>query len=145
MARLSEVFRRDHQRLEEIIGEVERRVATGEWPQALAGFTSFREAIERHMAVEEQWLFPVAETDDVPASSALTATLRKGHRDLRVFFEELQDALAARDDEEFRQTAATMRELLRLHDEKEEVELYSAVESCLDNDGAAVIARLAGQ
>jgi hemerythrin-like domain-containing protein len=145
MARLSEVFRRDHQRLEQIIAEVERRVATREWTQALAGFTSFREGIERHMAVEEQRLFPVAEVDDVPARTALTATLRKGHRDLRVFFDELQDAIAARDEEEFRQTAATMRALLRLHDEKEEIELYPAVESCLDNDGAAVIARLTGR
>jgi hemerythrin-like domain-containing protein len=142
MARLSEVFCRDHQRWERVLAEVERRVATEEWEQALADFAAFREGLERHMAVEEQCLFPVAEAEGASARTALAETLRKGHRDLRVFFDEVQDAIAGRDEEEFRHVVATMRALLRLHDEKEETELYPEVESRLGNDGAAAIARL---
>jgi hypothetical protein len=50
----------------------------------------------------------------------LTATLRKGHRDLPVFFDELNDAREAHDD----RIAGAMRALLARHDEKEEAELY---------------------
>ncbi len=145
MERLSEVFQRDHKRWEEVLTEVGRRVAAGEWAPAQAGFASFREGIEKHMAVEEQCLFPALEAQGGSAVNALTETLRKGHRDLRVFFDELQDVMAAHDEEEFGQIAATMRALLHHHDEKEETELYPAVESRLGDKGATAIARLAGR
>lgn len=50
--------------------------------------------------------------------------LRPGHRDLPVFFDELNDALEALDAEEYGRIARAMRALLARHDEKEEAELY---------------------
>jgi len=43
----------------------------------------------------------------------LTATLRKGHRDLPVFFDELNDALEAHDAEEYGRIAGAMRGVAR--------------------------------
>ena len=63
-------------------------------------------------------LFPAVE------GGAETVTLRKGHRDLPVFFDELNDALEAHDAEEYRRIAGATRALLARHDEKEEAELY---------------------
>ena len=57
------------------------------------------------------------------AETVLTATLRKGHRDLPVFFDELNDAREAHDAEEYDRIDGAM-ELLVRHDEKEEAELY---------------------
>jgi hypothetical protein len=52
-----------------------------------------------------------------PAEKAvLTATLRKGHRDLPVFFDELNDAFEAHDAEEYGRIAGAMRALLARHD-----------------------------
>jgi threonyl-tRNA synthetase len=51
----------------------------------------------------------------------LTATLRKGHRDLPVFFDELNDV---HDAEEYGRIAGAMRALLARHDGKDEAELY---------------------
>jgi hypothetical protein len=60
-----------------------------------------------------------------PAVKAvLTATLRKGHRDLPVFFDELNDAFEAHDAEEYGSIAGAMRALLARHDGKDEAELY---------------------
>lgn len=143
MERLSDAFRRDHQRWEQVLAEVERRVGAGEWAPALAGFAAFREGMEMHMAAEEQCVFPALEAPAGPAGLALTQALRKGHRDLRVFFDEVQDAAAARDQEEFRRIARTMRALLRLHNEKEEAELYPAAESLPAGEASAAVARLA--
>ncbi len=91
------------------------------------------------MTIEEQVLFPAVEDG---AETPLTAILRKGHRDLRVFFDELEDALNGRDAEEYRRIAAAMRALLERHDEKEELELYPAAQARLGTDAAAVAARL---
>lgn len=54
----------------------------------------------------------------------LTATLRKGHRDLPVLFDELNDALEAHHAEEYDRIAGALRALLARHDEKEEAEPY---------------------
>ena len=56
--------------------------------------------------------------------TVLTATLRVGHGDLRVFFDELNDALEAHDAEEYGRIAGAMRALLARYDDKEEAELY---------------------
>ena len=55
------------------------------------------------------------------AETVLAAMQREGHRDLPVFFDELNDALDA---EEYGRIAGAMRALLARHDEKEEAELY---------------------
>jgi hypothetical protein len=64
-------------------------------------------------------LFPAVEGGLKPCRAAL----RKGHRDLPVFFDELNDALEAHDAEEYRRIAGAMRALLARHDEKAEAEL----------------------
>jgi hemerythrin-like domain-containing protein len=93
------------------------------------------------MDVEEEILFPAVENG---TETPLTAILRKGHRDLRVFFDGIEDALNARDAEEYSRIAASMRALLERHDEKEEAELYPAAQARLGADAAAVAGRLTG-
>jgi hypothetical protein len=68
-------------------------------------------------------LFPAVEGE---AETVLTATLRKGHRDLPVFFDELNDALDA---EEYGRIAGAMQALLARRDDKEEAELYSLAQA----------------
>ncbi len=136
---IGEAFGRDHRRLEEALEASATYVGTAQWAAAAAAFAEFRRGIEQHMEIEEQALFPAVEDG---TETALTATLRKGHRDLRVFFEELNDALEARDAEEFGRIARTMQTLLARHDEKEESELYPAAQTRLGERVAAVIRRL---
>ena len=139
MEDIGKVFAHDHRRLEEALNASGACVRAGQWDAVLAAFTEFRRGIEQHMAVEEQELFPVVEGG---AETALTATLRKGHRDLRVFFDELDDALGAHDVEEFERIARTMTALLARHDEKEEAELYPAAQARLGERAAVVIRQL---
>jgi hypothetical protein len=63
-------------------------------------------------------LFPAVEGGLKPCRAAL----RKGHRDLPVFFDELNDALEAHNAEEYGRIA--LCGALARHDEKEEAELY---------------------
>jgi hemerythrin-like domain-containing protein len=140
MGSIIQVFAHDHRRLEHALQACGEHACAARWDAAAAAFAAFRRGIERHMQVEEQVLFPAVE---IGTETPLTATLRKGHRDLRVFFDELDDALKARDAEEYGRVAASMRALLARHDEKEEAELYPVAQARLGADAAAVAARLA--
>ena len=64
-------------------------------------------------------LFPAVEDG---AETVLTATLRKGHRDVPVFFDELTDALEAHDAEEY--SPAPCGRCSPVTMSKEEAELY---------------------
>jgi hemerythrin-like domain-containing protein len=139
MGDIGEAFGRDHRRLEQALDASLAHVGAAQWDAAATAFAEFRRGIEQHMEIEEQELFPAVEGGE---ETALTATLRKGHRDLRVFFEELNDALDAHDVEEFSRIAGTMRALLARHDEKEEAELYPAAQARLGARATAVSGRL---
>jgi hemerythrin-like domain-containing protein len=141
MQSIGDAFARDHRRLEEVLETSAAHVDAARWDEAAQAFTHFRRGIERHMQVEEEVLFPAVEQG---AETPLTAILRKGHHDLRIFFDELDDALAARDAEEYRRIAATMRALLDRHDEKEEAELYPAAQARLGEKAKAAAERLGG-
>ncbi len=138
---IGEAFAHDHGRLEEALDAAVALVHKGHWDAVVDAFRLFRRGIERHMVIEENVLFPAIENG---AETPLTAILRKGHRDLRVFFDELEDAIEARDAEEFGRIAASMRGLLQRHDRKEEAELYPVAQARLGaSAAAAVAARLA--
>lgn len=141
MLSIGEAFAHDHRRLEQALEASGAHVRATRWDAAATAFAAFRRGIERHMEVEEQVLFPAVEGG---AETPLTAVLRKGHRDLRVFFDELADALEARDAEEYQRIAASMQALLARHDEKEEVELYPAAQARLGAEAAAAAAQLGG-
>ena len=140
MQTIGEAFAHDHRRLEQALAASMAHAGAGRWDEAAAAFAVFRRGIERHMEVEEEVLFPAVEAG---AETPLTAILRKGHRDLRVFFDELDDALQARDALECARITASIRALLERHDEKEEAELYPAAQTRLGGAADAVATRLA--
>lgn len=140
MHTINDAFAHDHRRLELALESSVAHVHTGHWDTVADRFAVFRRGIELHIAIEEELLFPAVEDG---AETPLTAILRKGHRDLGVFFDELADALEARDVDEYCRVASSMGGLLERHDKKEEEELYPAVQERLGASAvAAVVARL---
>jgi len=140
MQTIGDAFAHDHRRLEQALAASMAHAGAGRWEAAAVAFAVFRRGIERHMEVEEEVLFPAVEAG---AETPLTAILRKGHRDLRVFFDELDDALQARDADECARITASIRALLERHDEKEEAELYPVAQARLGTNADAVATRLA--
>ena len=138
MKSIEQIMRQDHQRLDEMLEACARATRDELWEEAADLLQRFRHGIEdAHMMVEETMLFPAFEALPGNAEIALTAILRKGHQDLRVFFLEMADAIAARDDEEFAALLRTVRALLKQHDGKEESELYPQVAAAMPEQGRA--------
>lgn len=94
------------------------------------------------MSTEEERLFPVYETRHGP-DNPLTGILRKGHRDLRGFFEEISETIAGQDFEEAAALMDTVSQILAHHDEKEEHEFYPAVAPLIP-DPHDIFSRLIG-
>lgn len=136
MTTIGKAFAEDHRRLEAELSGASSLIEAEDWPAASARFVRFREGIERHIEVEEQVLFPAVENG---AEIPLTAILRKGHRDLKVFFDEVEDAILDRDQSEALRIISAMCALLERHDKKEEAELYPVAQERLGTAGAASI------
>lgn len=137
-ASIEQVLQHDHQQLEDLLDATSRSVHEQHWQHAAAQLEQFRHGlVDAHMAVEEKLVFPAFEAGDDPGAQALTAILRKGHQDLRVFLMEMADAIAAHDDDEFAALLRTVRALLKQHDSKEESELYPHVATMLPDQGRA--------
>ena len=124
MTSLADIFTKSHRNLEVLL----KRAVAGLDDRVLSmdAFVLFRTSIEGHMAAEETVLFPYYES--LPdRSMGLTEILRKGHKELRVFFMELADAITTQDVDEARVIMHVVTQMLEHHDNKEESELYPAL------------------
>ena len=119
-------FTHHHRHLDEAFLVAHRAVNSADWDHAQGAFQIFRDAIEKHMTTEETYLFPTYEQHH-GVDNALTGILRKGHRDLRSFFEEIGETIAAHDADESSALMDTVTQILGHHDQKEETEFYPAV------------------
>lgn len=115
----------DHERLDGLLEGTATAVRKGQRREAVELLERFRHGIvDSHMVVEETLLFPAFEARENDTEHPLTAVLRKGHVDLRVFFQEMAEAIEAADAEEFGDLLRTVQTVLKQHDAKEEAELY---------------------
>ncbi len=128
--RTQTLFSEHHRLLDRLYEDLERHAGTADWSGARRAFAAFRDAIERHMRAEEEVLFPAYESVH-GADNALTGILRKGHRDLRSFFAEIEESLASADKDETQALLGTTRQIIAHHDAREETEFYPAVDPLL--------------
>lgn len=140
MNTLSSSFTLHHHHIDMSFERLRDAIRAADWWLAQTQFTEFREAIERHMQVEERFLFPAFEAryPDEP----LIAILSKGHKDLRSFFDEIEESIQAQDDEEGLDLTGTVRTILTQHDAKEESELYPQIDALLADRRDAVLSAL---
>lgn len=123
---LTEGLTRHHRTLDKDLLKARHLASVPDREAAQGAFNLFRTAIENHMTTEETTLFPVYEAAQ-GKDNALTAILRKGHRDLRGFFEEIVETLSTNDSDETLALMDIVAHILHHHDEKEEQEFYPAV------------------
>ncbi|OCX73499.1 cation-binding protein, partial [Acidithiobacillus thiooxidans] len=125
MTPIDQIMQQDHERLDQLLEQSAQAVGKGAWQEAAQLLEAFRHGIvDGHMVVEESTLFPAFELQEGGEDHPLTALLRKGHQDLRVFFEEMAEAIADQDAETFDDLLSTVQTILKQHDAKEETELY---------------------
>ncbi|MFO1361776.1 MAG: hemerythrin domain-containing protein [Burkholderiales bacterium] len=132
----------DHRACDARFATAEGAAASGDWTQAAAEFAAFRDAMERHLKLEEEALFPAFEKHTGSAAGP-TEAMRMEHAEMRDLFERLAAAAEARDGDEFLGLAETLNLLMQQHNMKEEQVLYVLMDESLGSEAESLLAALA--
>lgn len=141
MNTISHYMSGDHKQCDELFVVAERGVADGRWADADAAYALFQQAMEQHFAMEEEVLFPAFETA-AGSSMGPTQVMRVEHRQMRELLQQMQQAAAARQVDEFLGASETLLILMQQHNMKEEQILYPMSERTLAAGGDAVLERM---
>lgn len=130
MPTIKSILEADHARCDALFAEAESAVASGDWQQAAAALDLFDAALRRHLAMEEDVLFPAFEQATGNASGP-TAVMRSEHRQLRDITADAMRALEQRASDDFFAAVETMQIMMGQHNLKEEGILYPMADRLL--------------
>jgi len=130
-----------HARLRAVLDTVSERVQAGRSAGARRGFRAFRQALTRHIGVEEEVLFPLFEVR-VGLVGGPTALMREEHRQLLGLVERMGETLNGRPGaaEAFSEARQRFEEAFRTHAAKEERFLYTTLDRLLSEEQRAMLA-----
>jgi hemerythrin-like domain-containing protein len=108
----------EHDRLDDLLEDLERMLRTGDQVAAAQRLSSFTARFDRYVQGEERFLFAVLETGDGP--HATTGPMRREHGFLRRLVSSLCDAVRRSDPGKGLAVLASLRSVFLLHHAKEE-------------------------
>ncbi len=113
----------DHRACDELFAAAEAAAAQRNWDSARSLFDRFRMVMDRHLAMEEQVLFPAFEAK-TGNSMGPTAIMRMEHGQMRALMNDMEAAIAAENDASYLGLSETLNMLMQQHNLKEESMLY---------------------
>ncbi len=131
----------DHQRCDELFAKAEAAVGSGDWEVAEEAHREFLAAMLHHFAMEEEALFPAFETAS-GNSMGPTSVMRHEHEQMRSLFDEMTQALAGKQVDEYLGAAETLLILMQQHNAKEEQILYPMTDRMLAPQHEALMEKM---
>lgn len=141
METISEYLSADHHRCDDLFALAEEVAGDGNWERIASEFGAFLESMRHHFAMEEEVLFPAFE-ERTGMSMGPTQVMRMEHQQMRGLFDEMAQAVAQRDQDDYLGQAETLLVLMQQHNLKEEQILYHMADQVLGGEAGDVIARL---
>lgn len=141
MQTFSDFLSADHGACDDLFARVEKAVADGDWSTAATGHTAFINAMERHLGMEEQVLFPAFE-EATGSPMGPTQVMRHEHTQMRQLFSDMGQALGGRDADEYLGAAETLLILMQQHNAKEEQILYPMSDQVLGGQREALFRQM---
>ena len=123
---VTELLCRDHRRLDSILAEAKRCLVAGDLSRASARFVEFRDGLDRHIAAEEDVLFPAFEK--FTGGDGVTQVMRMEHAEIRRLMAEVASNLELGDEDRHATPLAALTARIYAHNGKEERMLYPAIE-----------------
>lgn len=114
-----------HQRLDEMLDEVELMADAENWKDAKRRFLGFRRELEEHIRLEEEMMFPTFETNSSMPHGP-TVVMRAEHVTIRQLLANVEAALTEK--RPISRTTVELEAQLGAHNFKEERVLYPAFE-----------------
>jgi len=141
-AGLAEYFTCDHRACDSEWAEVETAADAGDDAAVRAHFERFEAHMRRHLAMEEELLFPAVEAATGMHDAGPTQVMRMEHEHMRAVLDQMAAAMARGDREELLDQGDTLHILIQQHNVKEEGVLYSMAERALGRDWPELRAKL---
>jgi hemerythrin-like domain-containing protein len=129
MHTISEYLGGDHQRCDELFAVAEQAAAARD-AKAADAHARFVDAIEHHLRMEEDVLFPAFE-EATGSGMGPTAVMRHEHEQMRQLFEQMDETLANKRYDDYLGAAETLLILMQQHNAKEEQMLYPMTDRML--------------
>ena len=130
---LAEELRSDHARLDGLFTELQHFLRVGALAEAYRHFAALEQGLNRHMAAEEELLFPAMQRMTEAVARAVPGILTE-HGDLRALLPDLADALARKDVLASETLLPQLRRSLARHHEDEERLVYPITDWALAPD-----------
>jgi uncharacterized protein (DUF2249 family)/hemerythrin-like domain-containing protein len=127
---ITDSYGHDHDRLDGLFQQYRKWKRT-DYPTAADSFRQFKRGLERHIAWEEEILFPQFEAKTGMRGTGPTEAMRFEHRQIKHRLGQIVAKLHQGDPETDVEEAALF-ELLSAHNQKEEAILYPACDEFLD-------------
>jgi len=131
---VTELLGADHRKLDALLAEAKRELAGGAVRGGATGFAVFRRGLDRHIAVEEELLFPVLESHTGASSAGPTRVMRAEHRHILQVMDEIGWTLEREDAPDCLASLAALTGLLSAHNGKEERILYPMIDHALTDE-----------
>lgn len=138
---ISEFMGDDHQRCDHIFANAEESVSKGEWSVAESDNNRFIEAMEHHLRMEEELLFPRFEAVSGHTMGP-TEVMRHEHKQMRQLFEQMNQAVVAQSANDYLGASETLLILMQQHNAKEEQMLYPMCNQVLAAEQDELISKL---
>lgn len=141
MGSIVDILSEEHHHCDDLFFQTESNVSKGRWELAGVMYKKFKTALERHLTIEEEILFPAM--GDVSGNACgPTAVMRSEHEQMRGIVQSLDAAIGKRDAGEFLGNAETLNIMMQQHNFKEEHMLYVMAEQQLAGRLEEIIAAM---
>lgn len=137
MSSIPEYMTSKHRECDDVFSEAESAVAVEKWSVALEKWQAFTRELEEHLTQEEEVLFPKFE-QVTGMTAGPTQVMRMEHQQMRALVQDLDNALAAKEKDEYLGLSETLMVMMQQHNMKEEMMLYPMMAQHL-NDGEQII------
>ncbi len=137
-------FTKDHRDCDSVWSEVEAAADAGDEGAARDAWTRFSEALQRHLRMEEEVLFPAFEQATGMHQGGPTFVMRSEHEQMRGLLSQMAALLEAGDLDQLLDQGDTLLMLIQQHNAKEEGMLYPMADRALGEEWPALHERLAG-
>ena len=130
---IREFMAQDHKDCDLLFANAENAASKEDWDSATQAFNGFVQAMERHLGIEENELFPAFE-EATGMTMGPTEMMRSEHDQMRVLFAEMREAVETHHADDYLGVSETLLILMQQHNMKEEQILYNMMDQHLSDD-----------
>ena len=139
---LASFFEQDHRDCDARWADVEELLDTEDIDTARPAWDKFDAGMRRHMAMEEEVLFPAFEEVTGMSGGGPTAMMRMEHQQMKGLLDQIAVAMDSGDSQEALDIGDTLLMLVQQHNVKEEGMLYPMSENVLGGNWPVLAAKL---